>query len=451
MDSDLTFTKFHSKELQRAFRELNSKEFMVFISMTRLILQFNCNKNFRSISYENLVKELPIKISVRSLKTHVKSLLEKNFISKFTHTQLGENVYSLIRTPKDTGYSKIDNFVITQISELIQNDFDFKLYMLIYSGIVHFSKKSFKKYFSDLISLMGLVDTRNNRNNIKKGITHLRKLKLIAVNEFQRSKLERKRFNLKISFFWLQHSITSAKSFGERKIPVIFSSLGVQNNTTESAKKRIGECKNPQTYKKETKLKNKINSKRISETDEIQFNSKNVSKSKSPNIFDFNFYGLNKFKNPLTPWSIKNVLKNNPLLTKMEIQLSLKRFSEYQNSKYWDKSIQDPIAFLISHLIKFGEFIPPEEFLQNGHKEEYELDDLKHSDLVRIDKSSVSFSCTSKIGESVERPKQIPRDLESKYLALAKQEIMKFSDNDLILNNDRIVYSRALNLYLGDL
>ena len=84
---DHSYTKFNSKELFRAFREFSANEFIVYLTMVRLITQYNSKKNFRKISTTEILDELPINNEMselldmppNTLKTYLINNLLQNF------------------------------------------------------------------------------------------------------------------------------------------------------------------------------------------------------------------------------------------------------------------------------------------------------------------------------------------------------------------------------------
>ena len=121
------FTKFHSKELFRALKTLSSKEFFVFLTLNRLILQFNCKKNFRRLSMTELLSEIPFEMSERTLSRCLKTLIDMEFIKRFISKETGNSVFSLIKAPTSYSYSKVDDYILIDLVKKGRGVLDIKL------------------------------------------------------------------------------------------------------------------------------------------------------------------------------------------------------------------------------------------------------------------------------------------------------------------------------------
>lgn len=368
---DHSFTKLNSKELFRAFKELNGNEFIVYLTMNRVVTQFNNNSNFRKIGIPEILSEIPINISRRSLLTYFKSLRDKGFITNFSSsdTHKRTNVYSLVNRASTTNYSLIENHILTDICSIINNANDYKVYLLIFSGLMLFSKDTFSnKSLYDLARLIGKKPTKAIRDSIKSSIKSLMKLNLIDCYESQKHFLAVKKLSFSINLSWRKD--ISSDSI-DVLIPENADRVGecVQKIIHDDANLDTGKCKNNDSFKKESILESKLESNKTPSCNKATVNTKESHLLKNPtNDLNFNFFGLDKLNNPLNIISIKTLLKSKTLDIQ-QIQLSVERFSVYINSRFYDNRYTNPVAFLYRHLSSFGEYVPPEEYLANVHKD----------------------------------------------------------------------------------
>lgn len=94
---------------------------------------------------------------------------------------------------------------------------------------------------------------------------------------------------------------------------------------------------------------------------------------------DFNFWGLENLKDPLTIGTVNRLINHNGF-TKDQVQESVMRFSRYYFS---DEEIQkeyaNPVGFLYSHMKQFNQiFIEPEWWLELQHRVDLGEDRFKH-------------------------------------------------------------------------
>ena len=387
-DIDYSYTKFNSKELFRAFRELSAIEFIVYLTMVRLITQYNSKKNFRKIPIPNILDELPINISLRSLNKYLKSLLDKHFITKFLSPEDRVNVYSLAQTATNQNYSLVENYILTDICSLINDAMAFKVYMLIFAGLILFKdNESFKKSLNDIAKMVGLKPTKGIRDSVSLALKSLETLNLIESFAQQKHRFQTKQISFTVNLWWREQLSLEEVELEDSKQPCEKPQINnpeqghqvevVQLNQPQSADLMMGECKSDDTYTlyiKENELIKKNESKRIS--DGITIEKRDLSTTKIDNnllIFKFkkfNYYGLDKLDNPMTEWSINSVLKHSDI-TLNQVQLSTERFSSYINSSLCIHSFNDPVAVLCTHLRNKGEYVPPEHYLEQAHKLKY--------------------------------------------------------------------------------
>ena len=443
---DNTFTKFHSKELNRAFKELSPKNFILFLTLTKLILQFNCRKNYRKISFKDLLEALPIKVSMRTLKSNMKILFDRKFIKKFISTDRvgkGTNVYSLTNPPLNKGYSIIPNFLLNDLTKYIDNPFTVKIYFLIYSGIVLFHKENFTKTLRDISNLIGITPTTYLKSKVSSSITKLTDLNLITFQSSQAHMFDQKKWSFELNSFW--------------KNP-ISDTERVQNIVKQSAEIQVAECKKSYSFKKENVFIKKNDSISTSEIQNIKCKKlkyHNSKKINNLNFKNFKFWGLDNLENPLTAKSI-NVILNKTNLTIEQIQLSVRRFNEFINAKQDTTKkikINDPVGYLIYHLINFGEYIPNEEFLLKNHKKENEMGKTDFSKLIEeilAPEKRKEFIKDSRVGEGMytlyNRKENVPKPVFStQEIEMGKKKLYEFCKSEKIPN---ILRGNILNNYL---
>ena len=390
---DHSYTKFNSKELFRAFREFSANEFIVYLTMVRLITQYNSKKNFRKISTTEILDELPINISLRSLNKYLKNIFDKQFITKFLSPEDRVNVYSLAQKATNQNYSLIENYILTDVCAHIDNAAAFKTYTLIFCGLILFKKDiPFKKSLSDIARMMGQTPTKGIKDSITSSLKTLEDLNLIECFTHQKHFFQKKLISFSVNLWWRKQLPSEQIESEESQVCSEHSRLGevVQINRQPKADFMIGECKNDDTYtlyKKKIELIKENEFKRISSDTQPEYNTESDTSKSGENLLifkynHFNFYGLDKLDNPMTKKSINSFLKHSNL-TIEQIQRSVMLFSEYINSPLCTHTFNDPIAILFSHFQKFGEYIPPEEYLKQAHKLEHQLPDgVGYDDLI---------------------------------------------------------------------
>ena len=382
------FTMFNSRELNRALLELPSKGFVLFLTLVHLIVKFNSKNKHRRLSIEDLQEALPFKMSQTTLKKYLDDLRVRGFIKSFRDCETGTNVYKLMKphVVGTKGYTKIKDSIFTETFLSIKNHDAIKVFVLCYVGVTAFSSDGFIKTLADLCRITGKEATKGNRDSIAKSLKELLKLKLINCSGVQKHRFQQKKLTISLSNEDAKvksSELTQGHNQFERQ----------QNTVSATAKASLSD-----TYiKKETKFKNQ-NISNINNHPEIktQDNLKIADKVDNLIFKDFNYYEMDKLKNPFTEQSIKSLIKNTTL-TVNQIQESIKRFSEslelkYRNNKYKNKSvvrnksnIKNPVAFLINHLMKVGEYFPKKNILTKSSREEqgekfnfYGLDELSN-------------------------------------------------------------------------
>ena len=142
LSNSVSFTKFHSKELNRALKTLPAKAFVAFTTMNHLITRYNSKNTWRNLSVADIQNALPFSTSHTTLKKCLDLLREESFMKSFQDLETKHNVYSMIhRHAAKGGYSKIDDFVLTNIFKIIADPEAIKLYILIYLGNTTFTKE----------------------------------------------------------------------------------------------------------------------------------------------------------------------------------------------------------------------------------------------------------------------------------------------------------------------
>ena len=350
-----SFTKFHSKELFRALRVLNPREFITYLTLGRLI---NYKRNYRRLSMSELLKEIPLSMSERTLSRCIKTLLDKMFIKRFISPETGHNVFSLVKIATSYGYSKVDNEIITNIAKKIDNAIEFKVYFLIFSMNELFNKASEPKRLREITKFLGMPTTKSSRDTISKAIKKLEDKKLIETKTTQQKFFFERKYTFILPTSWRNKNSDSEHT---------------TENTPDEAKADTVVSQKTDCFKEDKKdfgLKSNLKSKNLeAESQADQENQINNKPSETLNFNNFNFYGLDKLPNPLHIKTIISISKTTELNLE-QIQRSVKRFSEYINSCYYDSRYPSPIPLLCKHLRKNGEYVPPEGYLQNSHKEE---------------------------------------------------------------------------------
>jgi len=114
---------------------------------------------------------------------------------------------------------------------------------------------------------------------------------------------------------------------------------------------------------KENIFEKNINLNQKASTTPSQNNSKNKKS-------DFNFYGMDQVKDPLTERTIQKIQKISGL-SLQDVQYSVKQFSAYYHCHpSITKTIPKPVGLLYHHLTEFKEcYIGPEGFLEVLHHE----------------------------------------------------------------------------------
>ena len=348
------FTKFHSKEVNRAINECSHKAFSVFITLNYLIFQYRDGNRFRKLSISEIQKSLPFSISHPSLKKYLDELREKDFIRSFKDLETKNNVYELMKRLEvgEKGYTKIpDHFFKTTFPNL-SDAFLIKLFFTIYIGITAFSKnKPLKKSLSDFSNIMGMKPNKASKNAISEGFKVLKAYSLIRYDYSQKHLFLKKIFS-----FTLEFDLPKAANDVISRKEII-----LEPKVLDTRSEKFGDIYN----KKEINFKNQNISKRIfspsTEGDQgiapkkEEKTSENKSKDKKfDNLNFFNFNGLDRLENPMTKKSVQMLLKKSSLNID-QLQHSVTRFVDsYSKSS----KIKDPVKFLISHLLVHGEYFP---------------------------------------------------------------------------------------------
>ena len=349
-----TFTKFHSKEINRAIHECSHKAFSVFMTLNHLIVQFRDDNRYRKLSIAEIQKALPFHLSHPTLKKYLDELRAKNFIKSFQDLETKNNVFGLVSKlkPGERGYTKIPDPFFISFFPRLSNPILIKLLTTIYIGITAFDKgDGFKKTLRDFSNLMGVKPNKSSKNTISEGLVTLKNLSFINYDVSQKHIFQNKTYS-----FFLGTSLQEIDRNAQSRKKTI-----TEMKILEAASEKTSDIYN----KKETNFKNQNISKRIFSPNtkgdqsiapkKEEKASEDKSKDKKfDNLNFFNFNGLHKLENPMTKKSVQMLLKKSSLNID-QVQNSVTRFV---NSYSKNSKIKDPVKFLISHLLVHGEYFP---------------------------------------------------------------------------------------------
>lgn len=407
---------------------LNPRELMTFLTLVRLILEHNSNKNYRKLSIEKLLSELPFQTSARSLSNYLNKLLELGFITTFRDNETGHSVFSLKKVVTSYGYSKIDNHILTDLAREIGNPTNFKIYILIFAIVELFKndKKNKKpKSLRDMINILGMSNTKSSKDIVSQAIKALKKDNFIGTTTSQKIYFLEKKFIFTLELSWRDLQTVQEIEPETKKVEneAIANASHKQDERHEKAEITTAISKNNDSYnefKKETIIKSKIKSK---DSEILPKTQNQVEINKVDKTLNFNFYKLDKLKNPLTITTIISISRSTGFSLE-QLQLSIKRFSDYLNSDTYNSEYRDPIAFLSTHLRKYGEYVPPESYLQNSHKKDESISKEEYQDVVSMALNFVANENNeSGLGLQLEKEVSQSRGEDLKLREMARREL----------------------------
>ena len=272
-------------------------------------------------------------------------------------------------------------------------------------------------------NFLGLPTTKSSRDTISRMIKELEEDGVLETKVTQQKFYLEKKYTFKLPLSWREiEQGPSLEQINDEVSPTEITQE--KDNISTAIRQKNDSLKEDRKENvKESKLKSK-NLKKISANESKL--SENSQNGETLNFNNFNFFGLDEVSNPLTIISVIGLAKNTNLSLE-QIQRSVKRFSEYIHSEYYQNEFPDPVALLCTHLRKFGEYVPREEYIENAHKEkpirkeDYEdvidmaralnYEQLENKELA----SSIRNECTNSSSEDILMIEKAKSELKSLF------------------------------------